>query len=58
METCDNGMTNAKYSALVQDLTIVYIRRHSENVRPLLKDIFEKNQNETTMEIWKIVTLE
>jgi len=49
---------NTKNSALVQDLTIVYSSRHSEDVRLLLKDISEKLQNETTMEIWKLVTRE
>jgi hypothetical protein len=44
-------MTKAKFSALVQDLKILYSSRHSEDVRPLLKDIFEKQQNETQR--WK-----
>ena len=39
---------NTKISALVQDLTIVYSSRHTEDVRLLLKDIYEKIQNETT----------
>jgi len=50
--------TNTKIIPLVQDLGIVYSSTHSEDVRPLLKDVFEKLQNETTMEIWKLVTLE
>jgi hypothetical protein len=49
---------NTKFSASVQDITIVYSSRHSEDVRHLLKDIFEKLQNETMMEIWKLVTME
>jgi hypothetical protein len=48
METRDTGMTNTRFSALVQDLTIVYSSRHSEGIRPFLKDIYEKIQNEAT----------
>ena len=50
---------NPKFNASVQNIAFFLCSgRHTEDVRTLLNDVFGKLQNETTMEIWNLVTLE